>query len=141
MQIIYWLKYVLLLPFFILMRLSTYPLAPIAVTFFSTRDRLSLLPPFEWMMTDDNWLVGDEHWRRIITGDPLSLKNRIGWMWRNGGHHASYFLFGCPRPSAYPTHRTFTPLLGLYLEVYLGWSGNEPRGKYVLTMRWRDRNY
>jgi hypothetical protein len=62
-------------------------------------------------------------------------------MWRNGGHAAAYGFFGCDRPSDYPTYRSFTPLLGKFLELYLGWSGNVPRGKFVLTMRWRDRNY
>jgi hypothetical protein len=138
--VIYWLKYIALMPFFILMVLSRYPLAPIAVTFFSTSDKKRLRKPFEALMTDDNDLDGDESWNRK-NPDPMSLLNRIRWLWRNGFHHAAYTTFGCPRPSDYPVHRTFTPLWGKYLEMYLGWSSNVPRGKYVLTMRWRDRNY
>ena len=136
----YWLKYILLLPAFILVVLARYPLAPIAVIFFSTSDKKRLRKPFEWLMTDDNDLDGDESWQRK-NPDPMSLLNRIRWLWRNGGHHAAYHFFGCPRPSDYPASRTFTPLWGRYLEFWIGWSSNIPRGKYVLTMRWRDRNY
>lgn len=139
----YWLKYILLLPAFILMRLSTYPLAPIAVLWFSTPDKLRLRKPFEWMMTLDNDLDGDEAWKRkrLIGTDPMSYINRVRWMWRNGAHALNYGLLGCPRPSDYPASRTFTPFLGKFLEVWVGWSSNVPRGKMVLTVRWRDRNY
>ena len=135
---IYWLKYIALLPLFILMRLSTYPLAPIAVAFF--REGYQLKSPFLWLQTDDNDLRGDEAWLRHKV-NVTAYWAMVQWLWRNGGHHAAYNFFGCHRPSDYPTHRSFTPLWGKTLELYLGWSGNEPRGKFVLTARWRDRNY
>ena len=134
----YWLRYILSLPLFILVALSRYPLAPIAVAFF--RDGYQLKSPFLWLQTDDNDLRGDERWLRHKV-NVTAYWAMVQWLWRNGGHHAAYNLFGCPRPSDYPQHRSFTPLWGKYLEVYLGWSGDEPRGKIVLTMRWRDRDY
>ena len=140
MQKLMWARYILQLPLFIIARLLTYPLAPIAVKWFSTEDKLSLRFPFKWMMTLDNDMSGDESWKRK-NADPMSYLNRVRWLWRNGGHALNYGLLGCPRPSDYPQYRTFTPMLGLYLETYLGWSYNVPRGKMVLTIRWRDRNY
>ena len=140
MQTLMWLRYVVQLPLFIAARLLTYPLAPIAVAFFSSDDQRTLVFPFRWMMTLDNDLDGDESWKRKNT-NPWSYCTKVRWMWRNGGHALNYGLLGCRRPSAYPQHRSFTQLLGKYLELYIGWSNNIPRGKMVLTMRWRNRNY
>lgn len=106
-----WRKWLTLLPAFATMRIAADMLAETAVRRFSTPDKKHLTFPFRWMDTDDNDLGGDEGWRseHIEPGsDPYSDENRIGWMKRNGGHHAAYYLFGVPAPG--PVFRPFWPL-------------------------------
>jgi len=74
---------------------ARYPLAPIAVIFFTTNDKRELIFPFRWLGTIDNDLSGDAGWRtEHITGDPLSTWNRIKWLWRNGGNSLNFGLLG-----------------------------------------------
>lgn len=91
------IRYLIYLLGFIPMRLLTFPLAPIAVLLF--RDPFNpyrLTFPFGWMMTDDYDLRGDPGWAECHVTDPTSIWSMIKWMWRNGGHRASYRIFGMP---------------------------------------------
>lgn len=89
------LRYSLLLIPFIIMRLSIFPIAPIAV-FFGSQKHLRW--PFKWVDTIDNDLGGDEGWKtEHIVGNPYSYKNKVLWIWRNGGNWASYYTFGLPK--------------------------------------------
>lgn len=130
-----WLKYLLLLPLFVAMRLATYPLAPVAVAF---RRGFQLRRPFLWMMTDDNDLLGDEGWVHAhCDGDSETYCCMVRWLWRNGGHHAAYHLFGCPAGRG-PVFRRFHRIGAYLVEIYLGWGGARAgRSKYVLTVRIR----
>lgn len=152
-----WLVYLLAHITLILLR---YPLAIIAVKFFSTPDKLHLTR-FRWLETVDNDLRGDHGWQTEhmpVKGDPLNDRNRIGWLWRNGGNSVNYNLLGCPddpawraatdpntgwywcRPDGYWLYRRFTPFAGRRLERFFGWSLFGPqqgRCKFVFTVRWK----
>lgn len=157
-----WLVY---LPIHLLVILARYPLAPIAVVSFTTNDKRHLLFPFTWLGTIDNDLSGDDGWRteHIKPGsDPLSTWNRIRWLWRNGGNGFNYMTLGCPddigfrrkyqtlltkmpswvRQDGYWLWRSYHPVFGRQLELFLGWSlfgpkvaENKIRCKYVCTIR------
>lgn len=159
------LQWLLYLPLHLLVTIARYPLAPIAVLFFTTADRKFLLFPFHWLETIDNDLSGDNGWRtkHIKPGsNPLSTWNRIRWLWRNGGNRFNYMVLGCPddigfrrkwqtfssrdsfwvRSDNYWLLRTFILIGGRYLELFLGWSlfgpkcdGNKIRCKFVCTIR------
>lgn len=145
-----WLVY--LIPHFLAV-IARYPLAPLAVIFFSTDDKRHLTF-FKWLETIDNDLSGDEGWRaEHITGDPLSTWNRIGWLWRNGGNALNYGLLGCDyisfinpfnrayfkRFDGYWVYRNFWQISSTRnLEVFLGWALYGPqlgRCKIVFTIR------
>lgn len=92
------IKWFLLLPCHVLVVLASYILAPVAVTWFSTNDKLFLKFPFRWLETSDNLMNGDIGWREehLIGDDPLSWLNRVRWMWRNGGNTVNYKILGVP---------------------------------------------
>ncbi|NOV29184.1 hypothetical protein [Methylomonas sp. ZR1] len=95
-RILQWLLYLIV---HLAIVIARYPLAPIAVVFFTSNDRRDLLFPFTWLGTIDNDLAGDSGWQteHIMPGsDPLSTWNRIKWLWRNGGNRLNYQLLGCP---------------------------------------------
>lgn len=162
-RILQWLLY---LPLHLLVTIARYPLAPIAVVFFATNDKRQLHFPFDWLETIDNDLSGDSGWRtkHIKPGsDPLSTWNRIRWLWRNGGNRFNHMTIGClddfeyrrpwqginkndthfwSRPDGYWLWRSFTPLFGRFLEVFIGWhlfgphvDCNKYRCKFVCTVR------
>lgn len=162
LRMLQWLTY---LPLHLLVTIARYPLAPIAVVFFTTNDKRQLLFPFIWLETIDNDLSGDDGWRNehIKPGsDPLSTWNRIKWLWRNGGNRFNYMVLGCrddlefrreranvnkqrdfwQRPDGYWLWRSYHPVFGRYLELFLGWSlygpkvsDNKIRCKFVATIR------
>ena len=149
-----WLS--LLLPH-LLLSLLRYPLAVVAVVFFSTSDRRHLTR-LRWLETIDNDLAGDSGWREehLFGSDPLSTLNRIRWLWRNGGNALNYTVLGVPfgaptfQVDAYRWRRTdgawlyrrFIPLGFRHLELFFGWALLGPqqgRCKYVCSIRLRSK--
>ena len=154
-------QWLIILPLHILAILARYPLAPLAVVLFSSKDKRTLRHPFHWLQTDDADLSGDSGWKKehLKPGvDPLSTWNRIRWLWRNGAQSFNYRVIGCRdnmpwrqsskllrgkqsfwhRPDGYWLWRSFTPLFGRYLEVFIGWGlfGHVlDRCKFVCTIR------
>jgi hypothetical protein len=127
------IRFLIYLPFFLLMRVITFPLAPIVVAFF--RDGYKLKAPFKWMDTNDYDLRGDgghqERWP-----DYTSYKAMVIWMWRNGGHDISYGLFGMPRNTYWFWSVDTTP----GWQWRMGWNPNDfknDRSKYNFTVRYR----
>lgn len=129
-----------------------YPLAPIAVLFFSSRDR-KYLKFFKWLETIDNDLSGDKGWKKehLSGSDPLSNWNRIRWLWRNGGNSVNYGYLGCGF-QLYETQKTYWKRADGYwilrkfwkitstrqLEIFIGWALYGPqlnRCKFVCTIR------
>lgn len=149
-------QWLLLLPLHLLFWAARYPFSPIAVLFFSTDDRRHLKFPFRWLETQDNDLSGDEGWRNEHiekNSDPLSNKNRILWLYRNGGQWLQYTIVGA---KSIPVIGGIIPpdkMHGLSIradgywqwresffgiEVYWGWglwSTINGRIKYVWTIR------
>ena len=137
-----------------------YPLAPIAVIFFSTPDKKHLTF-FKFLETIDNDLGGDNGWQTVHIApgsDPYSNWNRIGWLWRNGFDRIAYFWLGCGEAGcfyAFPPsieyrynsngywciHKFFKiPFVTLWFEIYWGWSiGATLQGlnKITFTNRFR----
>lgn len=161
LRILQWLLY---LPLHLLVIAARYPLAPIAVVFFTTNDKRHLLFPFTWLGTIDNDLSGDNGWRteHIKPGsDPLSTWNRIGWLWRNGGNWVNYKVLSCKadgdwidnntkgstarvwfvRPDGYWMLRAFIPWGKRYLNLFWGWSLFGPiEGKCKMTASTRRKD-
>ena len=157
LRILQWLIY---LPAHIVLILSRYPLAPLAVLLFSTADKRHLRY-LQWLETLDNDLAGDSGWQNehIQPGsDPLSDWNRIKWLWRNGGNAVNYRVLGIRYPvfganlvnqpikswlwvrstDGYWLIRKFIPLFGRYLEIFIGWGlfGEvQGRCKFSCTIR------
>lgn len=133
------IRYLVLLPFYILFSIFARLCAPIAVVFFSTPDKRFLRFPFRWLMTLDADLGGDVYWPQHITGSRYSTWNRIRWMLRNGGHYGSYFWFGCNvGDSRFPEFRRFIKIGNRYLELFFGWhhkGAKYGRAKYVFSIR------
>lgn len=123
-----------LLPF-IVMRLATFPLAFVAVYF---QKDWKLRWPFRWMDTDDNDLRGDEGWKseHCFPHPPDTYCCMVKWMWRNGGHHAAYHLFGMSYGQNWFWSVKDTP----GWQWRLGWNpadNKTGRCKYNLTVRYR----
>lgn len=161
LRLLQWLLY---LPVHLLIVLARYPLAPMAVVFFTTNDKRQLLWPFAWLGTIDNDLGGDSGWRNehIKPGsNPLSTWNRICWLWRNGGNAVNYYVLGCRcnsifelfnlamqdqrwfwcRPDGYWMVRAYIPWGKKYLNLFWGWSlfGEiDGRCKFTFTTRIKD---
>jgi hypothetical protein len=146
-----WLIYLIVHVSIIVLR---FPLAIIAVLFFSSPNKRYLMPTFHWLETIDNDLAGDSGWREahLIGSDPLSTLNRIRWLWRNGGNAVNYGWLGCaemPVISITPyrwqnaqgfwLYRRFIPLaFGRQLELFLGWAllgAQRGRCKFVCSIR------
>ena len=89
LRLIQWLIY--LIPY-ILLWLLKFPLAPIAVILFSTKDRKHLWKFLYLFETIDNDLGGDSGWLTHITGDRYSTWNRIKWLWRNGFNTFNFLI-------------------------------------------------
>lgn len=147
------MRWLLYLPFNLLMGLAVIPLAPIAVLLFSTEDKRHL-KHLKWLETIDNDLTGDEGWRNehLIGTDPLSWLNRTRWLLRNGGNSVNYNLLGCAdigfvqHSSTYWTNadgywqlrRRYYVTELRFIDVYLGWGITGPklgRCKFVATIR------
>lgn len=93
LRVLQWLIY---LPLHVLTVLLRYPLAPIAVIFFSTPDRKHLTF-FKFLETQDVDMGGDTGFQthHITPGsDPYSVWNRIRWGFRNGCQTLTYRWFG-----------------------------------------------
>ena len=154
MKILSILQWLLYAPLQILVALVRYPLAPIAVVFFSTKDRKHLRL-FGFLETIDNDLGGDSGWvnEHIKPGsDPYSNWNRIKWLWRNGGDWVSYYVIGVPYDQVSGEDRDMNN--GLYwdrnyhwmlrkvlfnkVELFWGWNINGPVNgmcKFTFTTR------
>ena len=151
------MKWLALLPVYILSWIVKWPLSVFAVIFCSTPDRLHLIC-FRWLETVDNNLSGDYGWKQehLAGGDVLSNWNRIRWLWRNGGSSLNYNQLGCtfnegfelytpnPRPFEMRTdgywyyNNTWPLSKGKSLQVAFGWNVFGPqlgRCKYVCTIR------
>jgi hypothetical protein len=128
------IRYLCYLPFFILMRLATFPLAPIAVAF-QHGNRLPKI--FRWLETWDNDLTGDDGWKmEHCNGNYDNYCCRVLWLFRNGGGVASYTLFG--RPYLTPAFWSVKDTPGL--QWRFGWDTQDEkqgRCKYNLTVRYR----
>jgi hypothetical protein len=154
--------YFAILPLHVLIWLLKWPLGIVAVLFFSSEDKLTITA-LKWLMTDDNDMRGDSGWREehLIGSNPLSVLNRIRWLWRNGGNHANYFWFGIPEitgwasslPHTYGTYRYPTGhflyykkirFIGpLFFQLTVGWALFGPqngRVKYVFTPRLKTKD-
>lgn len=134
------LQYLLRFPLWLLVILSRYPLAFLAVAW---RDGLQLSPLFWWLDTIDNDLTGDQGWKdeHLSGSDPKSYKNMVRWIWRNGGNAFNYWVIGVPydgKPSwAFWKHKDIPLIKGRFLDVRFGWTPYQLKGrcKYVLTCR------
>lgn len=156
------LRWLLLLPAHILLVAVAWLLAPIAVRWFSTADKLHLTAPFKWMETIDHDLAGDEYWQAALgDADPLSNAARIAWLRRNGGNTVNYGMLGVLSDpvwlAAYRSTyngvitggpvwwcgnsfclRWFPTFRGIPIELSAGWNLIGPqngRCKYWLSMR------
>jgi hypothetical protein len=87
------LKWFLFVPVYIFIWFVKFPLAPIAVLLFSSKDKRHLVF-CKWLETIDNDLSGDQGWKDSLKGDPLSFWNRVKWLWRNGGNWFNYWVIG-----------------------------------------------
>lgn len=143
------------LPVHLTVAIAKFPLAPVAVYGFSTEDKKHLETPFQWLETTDNDLGGDYGWQHehIEPGsDPYSDWNRVGWLWRNGGHAVNYGLLGIDaepvpdfsrglnvRDDGFWLYRNGFPISDTKsLEVFWGWHIYgivDGRNKYVFTTR------
>lgn len=136
-----WLKYLLLFIPFVLKNIACWICAVPAVMFFSTPDRRLLTYPFVWLNSvADTDMAGDEYWHQHLIGtDPLSLINRIHWIFRNGGQYLAYGFFGCDVNDPHPFYRPYIPLaFGWRLDVMIGWNmkgAKLGRAKYSFTIR------
>ena len=152
------LKWLAFLPLHIGIFFARYPLSPVAVLLFSTKDK-RYLTAMRWLETLDNDLGGndDEGWltKHIKPGsDPYSFWNRTRWLWRNGGNAVNYQFLGCdysdPTWSGLPDKCDFRGLYvrkdGYWLfrkviagvEVFWGWniySNINGRCKFTFTTR------
>lgn len=132
----------------LLIVIARYPLAIIAVAWFTTGDGKKLVAPFTWLDTLDADLTGDAGWQNILNGkDPMAFWSRVRWLWRNGGNAANYTLLGCDysktfaafrKPDPYPSLKMRTIFLrcdgywlirkfiklpgGWFLELFWGWN-------------------
>jgi hypothetical protein len=145
-----------LLKYFSLMLLR-YPLAVIAVIFYSTKDKLHVTK-WKWLETIDWPLTGDNGWREehLVGDNPLSTYNRIRWLWRNGGNRYNYEVIGVcddqlwregivqgygyfERPDGAWLKRIKVPLFGTrFIQLTFGWNIFGPQHglcKYVCTIR------
>jgi len=151
------LKWALLLvPYFVLM-VARYPLAIIAVLFFSSEDKKALTA-MQWLGTIDQDLSGDSGWKEehIIGENSLSALNRVRWLWRNGGNYFNYITIGIENNTmwrechehTYGYHLYYDghwllykklPVAGKYfVQCIFGWALFGPqhgRVKYVCTVR------
>ena len=138
---------------------ARYPMAIVAVLFFSTPDKRSLTR-MKWLLTIDNDLSGDSGFKNehLIGTDPLSTLNRIRWLWRNGGNAINYGPLGVCESTSEESikllqepgpfleredgawlYRRFLPFVfGRQLELFFGWALLGPqhgRCKYVCSIR------
>jgi hypothetical protein len=152
------LLWTVLIPVQVGVAVLRYPLAPVAVTMFSTEDKKHLELPFHWLETIDNDLGGDSGWvnEHIEPGsDPYSDWNRIKWLWRNGGDWVSYYIIGIDagtnpeyhkglniREDGFWTWRDYAVINSTTaIEVYWGWGlyGNVlGKNKFTFTTRITD---
>lgn len=124
-MIMKWLKYFILLPFFLAKGIARPILPWIVVPFFSTPDKRHLRWPFQWFETWDVDLAGDEGWQteHVKGQNPLTTWNRIKWLLRNGGSATSYTIFGCKADDPHPFWRPYLPLGGGWRwDIMLGWN-------------------
>jgi hypothetical protein len=120
--------------------LIRYPLAFIAVAF--SKDN-NLRTPFHWLETIDNDLTGDSGWKteHLSGSDPTSYKNKVRWIWRNGGNRFNYYTIGVSysnRPSwAFWSQKAIPLIAGRFLDLRFGWTDYELQGrcKFVFTIR------
>lgn len=149
-----WKKH--LLKYFGLMILR-YPLAIIAVLFYSTEDKMHITK-WKWLETIDWPLTGDDGWREehLVGNDATSALNRIRWLWRNGGNRYNYEVIGVKddphfrsvhqsgygyyvRPDGAWIKRIKIPLYKNYfIQAIFGWNIFGPQHglcKYVCTIR------
>lgn len=148
-------RWFLLLPAHVGIFLIRYPLSPIVILLFSTKDK-RYLTAFRWLETVDNDLTGDTGWQvEHLKGDnPFKFWNRVKWLWRNGGNSANYGFLGCdyndPEWSGLPAE---CDKRGLYVrkdgywlyrkviagvEVFWGWGIYGPKNdrcKFTFTTR------
>lgn len=145
-----------LLKYFGLM-LIRYPLAVIAVLFYSTKDKL-YITKWKWLETIDWPLTGDRGWREehMWGDDPYSTINRIRWLWRNGGNRHNYVEWGVLDDPVWRENivqgygyfersdgawllRVKIPLIKpLFIQMIFGWNLFGPQSgmcKYVCTIR------
>jgi hypothetical protein len=141
-----WIKWLCLLPLFLLKNVVVFVIAAPVVVFFSTPDKLYLRSPFNWMNSrNPREMTGDGGWQRehLWYGtDPMHTINRIGWIFRNGGQELAYTAFGCSVDDPHPFFRPLIPIWGTKrLDLIFGW--NMPgavngRAKFNFTIRIKD---
>lgn len=126
------IRFLLYLPFFLVARIASIILAPIAVYF---QKDYQLRFPFGWMMTDDYDLRGDgghqERWP-----DFTSYKAMVVWAIRNGAHRLCYQTLGMAEGKDWFWSVDATP----GWQWRMGWNPNDfkqGRSKYNFTVRYR----
>jgi hypothetical protein len=124
-------KWLALLPVHLVVVGGAWLLAPIAVRWFSTDDKLHLRSPFRWMETIDNDMGGDSYWKaeHLAGSDALNESARIGWAKRNGGNAVNYGPLGVPVDPAW-LHRYRSPINGQISGGPLWWSDD------AFCLRW-----
>ena len=139
-----WIKWILLLPLFLLKNVVVFIIAAPVLVLFSTHDKLYLRYPFAWMNSrNPKEMTGDGGWQRehLWYGtDPMHTINRIGWIVRNGGQELAYTFFGCSVDDPHPFFRPLIPIpfTGYRLDVMLGWNMKgavDGRAKFSFTIR------
>lgn len=143
-SLLLWIKWLVLLPLFLVKNVVVFILAAPVVIFFSTPDKLYLRSPFFWMNSRrPREMTGDDGWKRehLWYGtDPMHIINRIGWIFRNGGQELAYTFFGCSVDDPHPFFRPRIPIpfTGYRLDIMLGWNmlgAVDGRAKFSFTIR------
>lgn len=132
--------YLIRFPLWILVILARYPMAFIAVAF---QKDYQLRPPFRWLDTIDNSLLGDQGWldEHLSGSNTASYKNMVRWIWRNGGNNFNYWIIGvahADRPKwAFWSKKAIPLFAGRFLDLRYGWTDYALQGrcKYVFTIR------
>lgn len=90
------LLWMFLFVFSMTINLLSFPLSPIIALISLPNDKVPAI--FNWWMTHDNPIDGDEGHLERWPGDTtwIKFKRRTAWLWRNKGYGFDYYLTGRP---------------------------------------------
>lgn len=138
-------RYLIRFPLWLLVILARYPMAFIAVAF---QKDYHLRPPFRWLDTIDNSLLGDQGWldEHLSGSNPASYKNMVRWIWRNGGNRYNYEVLGVRADAvpewAFERRVAFKYYKERFFEFRWGWALSGPQKglcKYVWNPRFKTK--